>query len=180
MLSCVFRFLDRVGVAFVYLGMVCLSVTVVVSMADILGRKTIGFSVLGIDDIVSLTVMACVSLAMPLTYLRQGHVAVEFVTDMLPRRPLGAVKAVGALLTAIFVAVLAWYAFKQAGQQIAQGDRSNTLAISYLYYWAPLLAGMTISAVCALVLAARLALAAITGTALPVPQPALPDGEPEQ
>lgn len=155
MLSRLDRVLARAGEILVFLGMTSLSATVLVSMADIAGRKTIGFSVLGIEDIVSLTVMACVSLAMPLTYLREGHVAVEFVTDPLPPRWLAAVKAVAAILTAGFVAVLAWYAFEQAAMQIDQGDRSNTLAIPILAYWAPLLLGLTMSALCALVLALR-------------------------
>ncbi|MCW5772728.1 MAG: TRAP transporter small permease [Rhodospirillaceae bacterium] len=175
MLTRLFRVLDRIGQAFVYAGMIFLSGTVAVSMADIVGRKTTGFSVLGIDDIVSLTVMACVSLAMPLTYLREGHVAVEFVTDMLPPRGLAAVKALGAVLTAGFVAVLAWFAFKQAGQQIAQGDRSNTLAIPIIWYWGPLLAGMAASALCGLVLALRLAATAL-GFA-PPPERTRPEAE---
>ena len=161
MLPRLFRVLDRVGEGLVIAGMICLTGTVLVSMADIAGRKTIGFSVLGIDDIVSLTVMACVSLAMPLTYLREGHVAVEFVTDRLPPRLLAAVKAVSALLVTGFVALLAWYAFKQAMQQIAQGDKSNTLAIPIVAFWAPLLIGMAISTLCALALTLRWCAAAL-------------------
>lgn len=175
MLSRIFRALDRAGETLVVAGMICLSGTVLVSMADIAGRKTIGFSVLGIDDIVSLTVMACVSLAMPLTYLREGHVAVEFVTDPLPRRLRAGVKAVSALLVTGFVALLAWYGFKQAMQQIAQGDKSNTLAIPIVAFWAPLLVGMAISTLCALALTMRWFAAACArdpAAARPAPGPA--------
>jgi len=155
MTSGLFRAFERIGVYLVYAGMICLSGTVVVSMVDIVGRKTIGFSVLGIEDIVSLTVMACVSLAMPLTYLREGHVAVEFVTDGLRPRLLAALKALTALATTAFVACLAWYAFKQAQLQVGQGDQSNTLAIPIVYFWIPLLIGLAASTLCALLLVAR-------------------------
>jgi len=161
MLSRTFRALERTGEIFVYAGMLCLSGTVVASMVDIVGRKSVGFSVLGIDDIVSLSVMACVSLAMPLTYLREGHVAVEFVTDGLRPRLLAGVKAATALLTMGFVALLAWYAFKQAQLQVGQGDRSNTLAIPIVYYWIPLLIGLAASTLCAFLLAVRWTAAAL-------------------
>lgn len=166
MTSGLFRAFERVGVYLVYAGMICLSGTVVVSMVDIVGRKTIGFSVLGIEDIVSLTVMACISLAMPLTYLREGHVAVEFVTDGLRPRLLAGLKAFTALATTVFVACLAWYAFKQAQLQVGQGDQSNTLAIPIVYFWIPLLIGLAASTLCALLLVARW-LGAAFGTGKP-------------
>ena len=166
MASGLFRAFERIGIWLVYAGMICLSGTVVVSMVDIVGRKTVGFSVLGIEDIVSLTVMACISLAMPLTYLREGHVAVEFVTDGLRPRILAGVKAVTALTTAVFVACLAWFAFKQAQLQVGQGDQSNTLAIPIVYYWIPLLVGLAGSVLCALLLALRWA-GAMFGTGKP-------------
>lgn len=173
-MSRVFLALDRVGEVLVIAGMVCLSGTVLVSMADIAGRKTIGFSVLGIDDIVSLTVMACISLAMPLTYLREGHVAVEFLTDPLPPRLFAVTKAVTAVLVAGFVALLAWYALKQAMQQITQGDKSNTLAIPIVAFWAPLLIGMAISTLCALALAVRWTVAALGRNPAAARAPAAP------
>ena len=173
MLRSLFRHFDRFGEALVFVGMVSLTVTVAVSMIDIVGRKLFsGFTVTGMDDIVPLTVMTCVCLAMPLTYLREGHVGVEFVTDKLPPRLLAALKLAVALLNFAFVLALAWFAWRQAGQQIANGDVSNTLAIPIAFFWTPLLVGLAVSVFACLLLIARFAVQAATGRDPVPPRPA--------
>lgn len=164
MLRSLFRQFDRIGEILVAIGMVALTGTVLISMVDIVGRKLLfGFTVKGIDDIVPLTVMTCVCLAMPLAYLREGHVAVEFTTDSLPPRLLAAVKLLVALITMVFVVGLAWFAYKQARQQVGQGDVSNTLAIPIIVFWAPLVIGLAASIFSCVLLVLRFAVLAATG-----------------
>ena len=95
-----------------------------------------------------------------------ASIAVEFVTDGLRPRLLAALKALTALATTVFVACLAWYAFKQAQLQVGQGDQSNTLAIPIVYFWILLLIGLAASTLCALLLVARW-LSAAFGTGKP-------------
>lgn len=154
---------DRVGEWIAYTGMILISVAIVASIVDIACRKTIGFSVTGINDIMQLFVMACICLAMPLAYIREGHVGVDFVTDALPARALATLKFLVALLTTAFVAMLTYYAYGQAVQQINQGDKSQTLGIPILFYWAPLLIGMGVSAIASLLLALRAGVIALGG-----------------
>jgi TRAP-type C4-dicarboxylate transport system permease small subunit len=149
------KYLDRVGEVLAFCGMLCLSVAIAASMIDIVGRKTVGFTILGIVDITQLLVMACICLAMPFVFIREGHVGVAFVTDLLPPKALGALKFAVAVLSCIFVAILAGYAIVQAAQQIGRGDTSMTLAIPIAWYWAPLLIGLVISALACLAHAAR-------------------------
>lgn len=173
MLRALFRHFDRLGEALVFVGMLSLTVTVAVSMIDIVGRKLFsGFTITGMDDIVPLTVMTCVCLAMPLTYLRQGHVGVEFVTDKLPPRLLALLKLLVAILNAAFVVALALFAWRQAAQQIANGDVSNTLAIPIGFFWAPLLIGLVVSILACLLLIARFAMLAVSGRDPVPPRPA--------
>lgn len=133
-----------------FIGMLLLTTAMAFSMVDIVGRKTIGFSILGITDITQLLVMACVCLAMPLTFIREGHVGVEFATDALPRRVLAALRFAVSLLCFVFVVALARFAYAQAFLQIAKGDASLTLGIPIVWYWMPLLIGLSLSAVAAL------------------------------
>lgn len=149
------RHFDRVGEVLAFCGMLCLSLAIAASIIDIVGRKTVGFTILGIVDITQLLVMACICLAMPFAFIREGHVGVEFVTDLLPPKALGALKFVVALVSCGFVALLACYAVVQASQQVGRGDISMTLAIPIAWYWAPLLVGLVVSALACLAHAAR-------------------------
>jgi TRAP-type C4-dicarboxylate transport system permease small subunit len=163
MLRRLYALMDRVGEVLAFAGMILISVAIAASMVDIVGRKTIGFSVLGIDDITQLLVMSCICLSMPLTYIREGHVGVDFITDGLPPRALALLKFLVALLATAFVAMLVWYAWGQARQQIEQGNKSITLAIPIAYYWAPLLIGMAGSTIASLLLTLRFAIVALGG-----------------
>ncbi len=155
MLAKLYNAMDRIGEWLAFAGMMLISVAIGASMVDIVCRKTIGFSVIGIDDITQLLVMSCICLSMPLAYIREGHVGVEFVTDPLPPRALAIVKALVAALTTIFVAFLVRYALGQAMQQIDQGNKSATLAIPIIWFWAPLLIGLGISIVASFTLFLR-------------------------
>jgi TRAP-type C4-dicarboxylate transport system permease small subunit len=149
------RHLDRLGEVLAFCGMACLSLAIGASIIDIVGRRTIGFTILGIVDITQLLVMSCICLGMPFAFIREGHVGVTFVTDRLPPTALGALKFVVAVVSCAFVAALAAYASAQAAQQIGRGDSSMTLAIPIAWYWAPLLVGLTISALACLAHAVR-------------------------
>lgn len=133
--------------------MLCAGVLVLI--ADICARKTLGFSILGTIDLTQLAVMGCVYLAMPLAFLRGAHVGVEFISDALPAPLTRACKVGAALLSALFLAAIAWYSLGQAKIQFAQGDQSVTLAIPMALYWAPLLVGLAASTLAALLVLAR-------------------------
>jgi TRAP-type C4-dicarboxylate transport system permease small subunit len=135
--------------------MACLSLAIAASITDIVGRTTIGFTILGIVDITQLLVMSCICLALPLAFVREGHVGVEFVTDRLPPRALVALQVLVSVVSFLFVALLGRYALAQATQQLDRGDTSMTLAIPIGWYWAPLLLGLAISALACLAHAVR-------------------------
>jgi len=67
-------------------------------MVDIGARKSVGFSILGIIDLTQLAQVACVFLCLPLVFLRESHIAVDFVTEKLPARLRALVELVSALL----------------------------------------------------------------------------------
>jgi TRAP-type C4-dicarboxylate transport system permease small subunit len=154
-----FRLADRIARWLAYAGMALLCGAMLVIIVDISTRKTLGFSILGTIDLTQLGVMGCVFLAMPLAFLRGSHVHVEFVTDLLPPALLGAVRFAAGLVAAALMLALTWYGLLQAQIQLAQGDKSVTLGIPMILYWAPLLLGSLASAATALVAA----LAALRG-----------------
>jgi TRAP-type C4-dicarboxylate transport system permease small subunit len=158
MVERLFRLLARCAEVLAFAGMLLISVSIAVSMVDIVARKTTGWSVLGITDIGQLLVMSCICLAMPFAFVREAHVGVTFVTDPLPPRALSALKLAVALLSCVFLVMLTRFAFAQAWVQIGKGDMSMTLGIPIAWYWASLLTGFTISTAACVLHAVRCAL----------------------
>lgn len=127
-------------------------------VVDIVGRQTIGYSVIGLNDITQLLVMAFISLALPVTFLREQNVTVDLFVDLFTPRLRNGLTALMAAVTAVFVGALAWYASQQALRELAEKATSSTLAIPMICYWAPVLAGSTIAVLLAVVVAVRRAM----------------------
>jgi TRAP-type C4-dicarboxylate transport system permease small subunit len=151
----VLRLADKLALALAFFGVCVLGLATLALMADIGLRRSIGVSITGIVDITQLAQMFCIALVLPMAFLREGHVGVDFITDALPARGLAFLKGCVHLLGAVFLAAVAWYSFKQAGTQIRQGDKSQTLGLPIALYWAPLLIGTTLAALASLLLAVR-------------------------
>jgi TRAP-type C4-dicarboxylate transport system permease small subunit len=149
------NYAERLARGLAYAGVAMLCGGVLVLIADIVARRTLGFSILGTIDLTQLAVMGCVYLAMPLAFLRGAHVSVEFITDAMPAPLARACRVAAALLTTLLLAALAWYSFGQARIGFAQGDRSVTLGIPMILYWAPLLVGLAGSTLAAILVFTR-------------------------
>ena len=138
-----------------YAGVLALMLAVAVLIVDIATRKSIGFSILGMVDINQLAQMACVFLVLPLAFLRESHITVDFITDRLPARWRAVIEALSALLGATLLAAILWNSIGQAHIQLRQGDKSQTLGIPMIWYWAPLVAGTALSMLAVLLVGAR-------------------------
>lgn len=124
-------------------------------IVDIATRKSIGFSILGMVDLNQLAQMACVFLVLPLAFLRESHITVDFVTDRLPARARAAIEALSTLLGAALLGAILWFSIGQALIQIRQGDVSQTLGIPMQWYWLPLVLGVALSVLAVLLVALR-------------------------
>jgi TRAP-type C4-dicarboxylate transport system permease small subunit len=162
----VIRIADFICEGLAHAGMLMISLFVVLQLAEIGGREVGGFSILGLSEIGQVLVMGCICLTLPLVFVRDGHIAVEFLTDRLPAKALDALKSIIGLLAAVFVGALTYYAYGQAQLQIAKGDFSPTLHIPIIWYWTPLLLGIVCSGAASLVQAIRYALAVALGGSL--------------
>jgi TRAP-type C4-dicarboxylate transport system permease small subunit len=136
---------DRALGGLAFIGVLVLMAGVAALMVDICARKSIGFSILGIIDLTQLAQMACVFLVLPLAFLKESHISVDFITERLPARARAAIELGSALLAVALLAAILWYSWGQAAIQASQGDRSVTLGIPMLAYWAPLLLGTALS-----------------------------------
>jgi TRAP-type C4-dicarboxylate transport system permease small subunit len=141
------RIAEKLAVALAAAGVGSLMLTILVVIADISTRKSLGYSIKGTIDLTQLAQMACVFLALPYVFLKESHISVDFVTDRLPARWRALARAAAELVTLGLMLAITWYSFAQAAIQIDQGDRSVTLGIPILAYWVPALTGLTLSCV---------------------------------
>lgn len=155
------RFIETSSRWLTVLGQSLLIAVVLVVAADILLRRSVGFTIPGTVDLVQLGVMASFFLALPSAFLHGANVGVDFITDPLPARGLALIKALCALLGTGFMAAVTWYCAGQAWLQVEQGDKSQTIGIPIAFYWGPLLAGCLLSVTTGLLLTARHGLVAL-------------------
>ena len=130
-------------------------------MVDICARKTVGFSILGMIDLMQLAQVTCVFLVLPLAFLRESHIAIDFITERLPARLRAAIEAGSALVAIALLATILWYSWGQAAIQARQGDQSVTLGIPMAAYWTPLVGGMALSLVAAMLVFTKALAAAL-------------------
>ena len=150
------RWLDRLA----YAGVLALMSAMLLVIADIVARKWIGFSIKGTLDVQQLAQVACVFLVLPLAFLNESNITVDFITDRLPPRALSMLRCAVQLLCALLLAAIAWYSAEQALMQVRNGDKSQTLGIPLAFYWVPVLAGMLLTISATLLLALKHWLAA--------------------
>jgi TRAP-type C4-dicarboxylate transport system permease small subunit len=155
--------IERIYRLAAYLGFACLAGAALVTVLDIALRQ-VGGAVIGVVDLVQLLVMAGAYFAIPYAFLHDGHVAVDLVSARLGPRLDAACRALGALLATGFMLAIARYGLDAAMEQHAYGDRSHTMGIPILWYWAPLLLGAALSVLAAALTLLRDGRTALLGT----------------
>ncbi|MBJ3775020.1 TRAP transporter small permease [Acuticoccus mangrovi] len=115
-----------------------------------------GWAVPGLVDLTQLAVMTAASLAIAVAFHRGTHVAVDLLTSGLPtgtRRLLAVVAALGG---AALAALCLYTGVGEMRAQLQYTTLSATLGISYVWYWVPLIAGLALSVIAALLAAVEL------------------------
>lgn len=109
--------------AVVLMGMMLLT------FADVLGRKFVGSSIPGVVEVTELLMLALIFIALPLTSMASEHI----VFDLLDKFFVGTSKRLlhGAanLVTALTLAGGAWLVWGRAGRTAEQGDITSSLGI---------------------------------------------------
>jgi TRAP-type C4-dicarboxylate transport system permease small subunit len=78
------------------------------SAASIVGRATIGKPVQGDFELVQLGCAIGIAAFLPWCQLQRGNIIVDFFTARLPPRARASLDAIGALLLALVLALVAW------------------------------------------------------------------------
>ena len=133
-------------------GMTALFAAGLVTVADVVLRF-FGGAVPGAVDLVQLFIMTAVFSAIPFAFFRDGHVAVDLLTQAFPPRVQAFLSLVTALLALVLMALIVFYGWQSAAMQMMFGDVSQNLGVPMIWYWAPLLGGSALSILACLIAA---------------------------
>jgi TRAP-type C4-dicarboxylate transport system permease small subunit len=96
--------------AFAFAGSALLVVITGMSVVSIAGRALLGVPVPGDFELVQVGCGAAIAAFLPYCQLQRGNIIVDFFTTRASPRVQGALDAVGAVLVAVVLALLAWRA----------------------------------------------------------------------
>ena len=139
------KYLDTFTRWCAYLGVVLLLLCAMFNVGDIATRRVVRLNIVGMVDVTQLMIMACAFLCIPYTFMKEAHIDVDFVTNMLPIRVRHVMMSAWGLIGAGFMGLVLWYAGIAATQALKNGDASTTIGIPIIYYWLPLLFGCALS-----------------------------------
>ena len=132
-----------------------LAAMMLVTIIDVTMRNTINELVLGGVEIVQLTLVLTVFLALPETFLRKEHITIDLIDQLVPAAVATTLRRAGAFLTFALITVIAWRMFLPALDTIDMGDRTSDLQIPLAWYWLPVLVGGTSSALVMMLVVVR-------------------------
>ena len=138
-----------------WIGVVILIACALLTVADVVLRRVTGEAIPGMVDMTQLMVMTGVFLCVPYVFEQRANVEVELVHERLPEVLRSGLSRLWSLVSALVLVAIAWYVGIAASQVLEYGDRSPTVAIPMIWYWAPILFGTIVSAVVCLLQVVR-------------------------
>jgi TRAP-type C4-dicarboxylate transport system permease small subunit len=89
---------------------VLLTVITLMTCGSLLGRNTIGWTLVGDFELTGAAAGAAIALFMPWCQIRRGNIIVDFFTAKASERTIAGLDRLGALMLGLIMAVLAWRA----------------------------------------------------------------------
>jgi TRAP-type transport system small permease protein len=142
------------------LGLIFMVITIAVSVVM---RYVLGQPMLGVNEIVQLTAVAVVMLALPYCTDERAHVRVDVLDNAIGAGGRWFGDVLSRVLSGFVLSILVWRAGWKAYDAWEFGDATNMLGLPIWPFYALIALGM---ALCVLVLAEQLLLLFVTGRAV--------------
>lgn len=144
------RALDRVARTFAIAGVATALAVALMVVSSIAGRALWSRPVPGDVELTQFGIAFCISLSLPWAQARGAHIIVDFFTQRAGTRALSALDAAGALLMAVFYALLAWRSAAGALAVRQASEASMILDLPMWWVYAALAPGLALASVVAL------------------------------
>lgn len=142
------RLLTRVAAIFL-LAMMALNVI------DVGLRSGFNAPIFGTYEIIELFLAAAAFLAIPEVFLRDQHITIELIDQVVPERVVRWLKLIGTFVALVFVALLTWHMTQPAREFIEFNDVTIDLHLPIIWKASLVLAAFAFAAVAVLVMFLR-------------------------
>ena len=147
------RFLRPVEAALIVASSVATALVVILVTADVVARYVFADSIVFANELARLMFVWAIFLGFPLALSRGRHVGIEFLDAVLAQRWVRAVIRIGAVFSAILLAVIFW---KSLDIMLFNWDQQlNTLPLSAGLFYLPVTISMAVSVVYLLAICSR-------------------------
>jgi len=146
--TAVARFLTRVAAVFL-LAMVAINVV------DVGLRSGLNKPIFGTYEIVEFMLAAVAFLAIPEVFLRDQHITIELIDQILPPKIINWLRAIGNFTGVVFVTLLAWHMVQPALDFIEFDEITMDLQLPLIWKAGLILTGITFAIFAALALFLR-------------------------
>lgn len=144
------RLLSGLCAFFAFVGGLVGCLVALLTVSSIVGRAAASSPIQGDVEITQFGVALAISLCLPWCQLRGANIIVDFFTQGLGHRARGRLDAVGALLLAVFAALLSWRAAAGAFSVAEAGETTMILGVPMWITYAVLAPGLALTALVAL------------------------------
>ncbi len=145
------RFLHRLAWWFAIFGGLCASAVALMTVVSIAMRSLLSRPIQGDVELTQLGIALCISLCLPWCQLHGGNIIVDFFTQRAAPATLRRLDAVGGLLMALMVGLLAWRTGAGALAVGGAGETSMILGLPMWWIYAALAPGLALAGVIAVV-----------------------------
>jgi TRAP-type C4-dicarboxylate transport system permease small subunit len=115
----------RISFWFARAGAVVLAIMLLLTFADVIGREVLKRPIVANIEMTELLMGLVVYLGVSLTTRVRGHVRVDILLNVMPRRARAVADSVTLLLCALFVAAMAWRLYDRAVVKFVKGDETD-------------------------------------------------------
>ena len=147
--------LGRASRLLLYAGTAALVVMMVATTADVVLRAAINRPIRGVVDAVEITMLLVVFLGLPDAFLSGEQVTVDVIDHLVSARVLAVLKTVGAILSTVFLVLLAVNLIQPLIDAYRFGDRKADLPVPLYPLIAIVLASIATSFLAMLLLTVR-------------------------
>ena len=128
---------------------------VLINVVDVGLRSGFNAPIFGTYEIIELLLAAVAFLAIPDAFMRDQHITIELIDQVVPDRAVDALRAFGMLCAVGFLGLVTWYMVRPALDFIEFDEVSMDLQIPAIWGASLILAGMVLSLIAAFVIFVR-------------------------
>jgi len=112
----------RIASWFAWAGAFVLAVMLLLTYTDVIGREVLNTPIVANNEMTELLMGLVVYLGVSLTTRMRGHVRVDILLNIMPRRLQAVADSLTLLLCTFFVAAMAWRLYERAVVKFTKGD----------------------------------------------------------